>query len=223
MYTLASDIYARGFGAGYDYDTRPVARHISSRDRCYDALSEARAVNSEMLAQAADRREEEVLERRLHELRRSRPAPFHTSDFASCRHQPRNNWVSDNRLEVLNLQVVEEEQMARLEALRQRRRRLEEEERIKAAVELRHESEEFARREKARQFRELAIAEEEDKLRRLIQAQRTVKVPIRQPYSHPVSNHDLQVPNAFHHHQQPATKPVCPHVQRFFAYQRVSS
>lgn len=211
MFAPASNIYPRDFGHSYDHYIRPNTLPVNSRSSFFDSLAETRLVESEILAQEAAWREEEALERRLKELRQAHLTPQSYS-YDVAPYQPRLHGLSnqalhmpsDSLLETLRLEVAEQEQLAKLEALRQRRRQLEAEERLKAAAELRRrksEVEELARREQTRRLRELAIAEEEDRLRRLIQRQRVAKLP--------------QVVNALHRHQlELPPKPVSLPVQR---------
>ncbi|KAF9454983.1 hypothetical protein P691DRAFT_7460 [Macrolepiota fuliginosa MF-IS2] len=102
------------------------------------------------------------------DLRQSRLAP---QSFAYQINSPYTRdtayYPSNDRLESLRLQVQEEEQVAKLEALRQRRHELEQEE-IKSAVERhRREIEELAHRERAMKLHEFEIAREAEELRRL--------------------------------------------------------
>lgn len=176
-HTLSSDYYPRVPRSEYDYYVRPTVQSLNPCDRYYNALAEARAAESEMLAEEAARREEQLLQRRLQELRQSRlgpqysayrlgpysPYPHDIMDRPNLTYRPYND-----RLESLRLQVEEEEQLAKLEALRRRRRELEEEERLKSAAERRRrELDELLRSERARNLREREIAQEGERLRLL--------------------------------------------------------
>jgi len=169
MFAPASDIHARGFGYNL-YQPQALYPVNYQQHSYYDTLKKVHAIESEMLAQAR-------LERRLQELRRPRAIPC-SYDIAFDQDRLLDDWSDyppDTRLEVLRLQMAEEEQIAQLEALRQRRRKLELEGRLKTAAELRDwKLVQDLAREEAKRLRELAIAEEE--IKHLIQGQGLQKV-----------------------------------------------
>lgn len=137
------------------YNYPSVPRHgygyyppsFNQSNQYFDALAEARAAEQELRAQAAARREEhlraelaarqyeEILRRSLQGLQQSRLPQYSAYPFEPYYDTPSLR-PSSGRLESLRLQVEEEErQLVKLEALRQRRLELEQEERGRREIE----------------------------------------------------------------------------------------
>lgn len=166
-YMLASHVYPGAYLSSHHHHyTDPQS--LSPRHRYYNALMEARAAELEMRAEAVARLEGELIQCPLQELPQSRLVlqPHFDSSPLYCVHTlAHQSW--DDRLETLRLQLQEQDQLARLEVVR--KKRIELEERLRAATKLRHGNLQgnLAQREKARRLCDLEIAEEEARLSRL--------------------------------------------------------